>query len=108
MKSKLLVVAVLAFSMNAVLVSNAHALGITQTAVSATSLPTDTVLSLFSGVNKEVMVEAKKHAEVYGQTHQASPFLKGVVEQLRADKSALTSNVSDDAIIDAIAGFQAE
>ncbi|MGZ3774467.1 MAG: hypothetical protein ACXVCY_15615 [Pseudobdellovibrionaceae bacterium] len=107
---KLVMAALMVGSVNVVLVSHAHALGVTQTAVAATLLPSETVTALLSGVEKEVVIEAKKHALVAVQSNyaQVSPFLQAFIDERKAEQPALTSNVSDQALINAIAGIEAK
>lgn len=107
MKTKLVMATVLSLSLNVGLVSSAHALGITQTVVAITVLPTETVLALTFGVKKEVMIKAKNDAIYYGQTKQVSPFLRSFLNELRTTKAEAVQ-YSDDEIIAGIAGLDAE
>lgn len=107
MKTKLAMASVLSLSLNVGLISSAHALGLTQTVVAITVLPTETVLALTFGVKKEVVVEAKKHAVYYGQSKQVSPFLRSFLNELRGSKAEAVQ-YSDEQIISGIAGLDVE
>lgn len=107
MKTKLVMATVLSLSLNVGLISSAHALGITQTVVAITVLPTETVVAVTSGVRKEVVVRAKNDAIFYVQTNKVSPFLRSFINQLRSSKSELMK-YSDEQVIGGIAGLDLE
>lgn len=88
------------------LASQTYAIGITQTLVSATLLPTETVSALLSGVNKEVRAEAKKHAIASIQYGKKSSFLDSVVAELRENNAAELQSLTDDQIISALAEIE--
>ncbi|MGZ3773301.1 MAG: hypothetical protein ACXVCY_05930 [Pseudobdellovibrionaceae bacterium] len=105
---RLFIAALLTASMNVSFISTAHAVAISQTTIAMISLPSRTISEILSRVNKEVIIEAKKHALIAVQSNytQMSPFLEAFIEECRAEQPALTANISDEAIINAVAGVE--
>ncbi|MGZ3771851.1 MAG: hypothetical protein ACXVCP_19700 [Bdellovibrio sp.] len=104
--NKVVMATVLSLAINAGLSTSAYAIGVTETVTAATLLPTETVSALTFGVNKEVILEAKKRAKAYGQLKQADPFLQAVVNEIRQNNFNASVKFTDEQIINSIAGFE--
>ncbi|MGZ3774044.1 MAG: hypothetical protein ACXVCY_08805 [Pseudobdellovibrionaceae bacterium] len=103
---KLLMLAVAALSANSAFVSHAYAVDITSITETVVAVPSE-ITELLVGARKEVIIEAKKQALVAVQCDytQVSPMLIALIEEIRAEKPEVTKNMSDESLINTIAGF---